>query len=589
MLSSKFSWFSFRTFATVSLSKVRRTGTGEKALRSKPSVRPKEKLGRQEYQFVDVLRAAVTAGTGGHGCVSFAPGRRGLKRGKPDGGNGGRGGDVVIRADVGTTSLHMESYHFVGNKGGNASGRRCHGKNGSSKIVNVPLGTVVRVRKETRVSETEIEENEWLEFFGKNPQKKPKNDKLWVIYDLLNDGDCVTVAKGGAGGVGNCENKTIDPKTKQRAIRGLEGQKAEIELELKCIADVGLVGFPNAGKSTFLTQVSDAHPKIAAYPFTTLHPNLGVARFAPRTDQKWRTDTLIFADIPGLVKGAHLNRGLGHAFLRHVERTKILLIIIDTLGTDGRDPVDDFVTLVEELDSYHQVSGSRLMDKPVVVLANKCDGDPKLFQENLKRLKKVCDLPIYQGSTLTGEGIEELVADLKQVKVSEQKRDKVRCFTLESRHLDPIDLPADRYDHILHFKDRKIKRALAFDFRGYSIASSVIVDTHQAEQSVEKLFDVDRMRHVSDTSIVGIVEPIFPGYSACIGTIGKKSFLAQIPLSKSKILRVFEEFDYGFSVSKSLSAEPDALVDVEIDSDEFDDEFDQEIPKPDSTEQLQAV
>ena len=303
--------------------------------------------------FVDVVNITAKAGDGGNGCVSFHR-EKYVMAGGPDGGDGGRGGDVIFSATDRMHTLMDFRYHrkFTAGNGEDGQGRRRSGKNGANVVIEVPPGTVVRDKAS-----------------GK------------ILLDLYAAGIEKTLQRGGRGGFGNQHFATPTRQAPEFAKPGEKREVMELTLELKSIADVGLVGFPNVGKSTILSVVTAARPKIANYHFTTLQPNLGIV--------KQDEDSFVLADIPGLVEGASEGIGLGHAFLRHVERTRMLLHVLDISGCEGRDPLEDYDTIVKELESYGD-----LKNRPVIVVANKMDLPGA--QENLERLQE----------KLAGTGIE---------------------------------------------------------------------------------------------------------------------------------------------------------------------------------------
>ena len=284
--------------------------------------------------FVDRAEITVKAGNGGNGCCSF---RREafVPKGGPNGGDGGDGGDVIFVASTGelTLSDFVFNRHFSAENGGDGRSKDMHGRRGQDLVIKVPLGTIIR-NKET-------------------------GD---ILADIDEAGAEVVIAKGGRGGRGNARFATPSNRAPREHEPGEQTEPLELGLELKLIADVALVGYPNAGKSTLLSRISNAHPKVAAYPFTTLHPVIGVIEYPD-----FRKVTV--ADIPGLIDGAHLNRGLGHYFLRHIERTKLLIYLVDLGGVDGRDPNDDVRILKNELEAYMEGLSSRAK----IVLANKTD------------------------------------------------------------------------------------------------------------------------------------------------------------------------------------------------------------------------
>ncbi|MCM8527215.1 MAG: GTPase ObgE [Lentisphaeraceae bacterium] len=340
--------------------------------------------------FVDRIKIYVKAGNGGNGCISFLR-EKFLPNGGPNGGNGGKGGDVILRASKERDSLVDLKYqqHVTAKNGEPGQGSDKHGANADDLIVLVPPGTLV------------------MDF----------DNDCYEIHDLDEVGDEVMVAAGGGGGRGNKSFATSINRAPRKATPGVPGEEVTLLLELKTIADVGLVGYPNAGKSTFLKAVSDAEPKTAPYPFTTLHPMVGVLQFDDYT-------RMTIADIPGLIDGASENIGLGHHFLRHIERTKVLLYVLDMAGTDNRDPWDDFENLQKELEIYQK----GLTDKPSLILANKMDED--ISAENLEELKKRVDLPIVTSIAELAEGTAEAVEKLRALVVdinsSEKKVKKLK-------------------------------------------------------------------------------------------------------------------------------------------------------------------
>ncbi len=321
--------------------------------------------------FSDVAKIYVKAGDGGNGAVTFHR-EKYVAAGGPDGGDGGRGGSVILVADKGVNTLIDFRYKrkYIADNGENGKDANRNGKNAEDLLVKVPVGTIVKEQ------ESEL-----------------------VICDLNTDGQRFTVAKGGIGGWGNTHFATATRQTPKFAKSGNLGDEFNLILELKLIADVGLLGFPNVGKSTFLSMVSDARPKIANYHFTTLEPNLGVVNMGD-------FGGFVIADIPGIIEGAHEGVGLGHEFLRHVERTRLLLHIVDVSGIEGRDPVSDFDTINNELLMYSE----KLSKKPQIILANKCD-IPQ-FEDNYKSFKAEMEergYKVFPISAATKQGIKEVL------------------------------------------------------------------------------------------------------------------------------------------------------------------------------------
>ncbi len=321
--------------------------------------------------FSDFAKIFIKAGDGGNGAVTFHR-EKYVAAGGPDGGDGGRGGNVVFVADKNINTLMDFRYKrkYLAEAGGNGRDAKRNGKNGQDLEIRVPVGTLIR-EKESNL----------------------------VICDLKQDGERATVARGGSGGWGNAHFATATRQTPKFAKAGMPGEEYEITLELKLIADVGLLGFPNVGKSTFLSIVSDARPKIANYHFTTLQPNLGVVDMGDGGG-------FVIADIPGIIEGAHQGVGLGHEFLRHVERTRILLHIVDVSGVEGRDPLEDFAAINRELKLY----SPKLAEKPQIVLANK--KDIPSFEENYQVFRETLEgegYQVYAISAATRQGISEVL------------------------------------------------------------------------------------------------------------------------------------------------------------------------------------
>ncbi len=321
--------------------------------------------------FSDFAKIFIKAGDGGNGAVTFHR-EKYVAAGGPDGGDGGRGGNVVFVADKNINTLMDFRYKrkYLAEAGGNGRDAKRNGKNGQDLEIRVPVGTLIR----------EAESN-------------------LVICDLKEDGQRARAAKGGVGGWGNAHFATATRQTPKFAKSGMPGEEFYVTLELKLIADVGLLGFPNVGKSTFLSIVSDARPKIANYHFTTLQPNLGVVDMGDGSG-------FVVADIPGIIEGAHEGVGLGHEFLRHVERTRLLLHIVDVSGVEGRDPLEDFAAINRELKLY----SPKLAEKPQIVLANK--KDIPTFEENFAAFKETLEAEGYQVfaiSAATRQGMTEVL------------------------------------------------------------------------------------------------------------------------------------------------------------------------------------
>ena len=318
---------------------------------------------------MDTARIQVKAGNGGNGCISFRR-EKFVPRGGPDGGDGGNGGNVVLIATLGMSTL-IDLHHNprqVADNGGHGTGKQRDGADGVDCVVKVPAGTIIR---DFNTSE--------------------------LLADLTAPDQSVVVARGGIGGKGNARFKSSTFQAPRVAEKGEPGEEREISLEVKLIADIGLVGYPNAGKSTLLARTSAATPKIAAYPFTTLRPNLGVVRIN-------REQNFVLADIPGLIEGAHKGAGLGHQFLRHIERTKMLIHVIDLSATDGRDPIKDYEQLNLELGHYNAL----LTKLPQIIAVNKIDMPEA--KANLTRVEEYFgNRKIFPISAITGDGVNSLM------------------------------------------------------------------------------------------------------------------------------------------------------------------------------------
>jgi GTP-binding protein len=323
--------------------------------------------------FVDRCRIKVFAGNGGSGAATFRR-EKFIPKGGPDGGDGGRGGNVYLKATTDESSLLNLYYQPLqrAEHGERGQSKQMYGRNGEDLYVKVPCGTEVR----------DEATDEW-------------------IGEVLNDGDELLVARGGKGGLGNMHFATATHQTPTEFTPGQEGEQKALILELKSVADIGLVGYPNAGKSTLLGALTPAHPKVAPYPFTTLHPAIGTLEFEDYTK-------IQIADIPGLIDGAHKGVGLGHDFLRHIERTKFLLFVIDMAGIDGRHPADDFKNLKKELGQYRE----DLLERPYLVVANKMD-EPQAETYFKEFIERTGEKPFRLSAEL-GEGLDELKQLLKE-------------------------------------------------------------------------------------------------------------------------------------------------------------------------------
>jgi GTP-binding protein len=328
--------------------------------------------------FVDEVDIHVEAGHGGRGCLAF---RRELRvpRGGPSGGDGGHGGSVYVLASPHTNTLINYRFHpeFTAERGRHGEGSNRTGQTGTDLELAVPIGTLVYEKTGDPVQ------------------------PLKLLADLAEAGQRVLVARGGRGGLGNARFASSTNRAPRKVQPGEPGEAKDLRLELKLLADVGLVGFPNAGKSTLISRISAARPKIADYPFTTLTPNLGVVGLS-------NDRSFVVADVPGLIEGAHRGQGLGHQFLRHLERTKVLVHVVDISGASGRRPLDDLETVRRELELFQPA----LAAKPQLVAANKIDALSTETDEELRALERLAlalKLPFYRISGVTGAGVPELL------------------------------------------------------------------------------------------------------------------------------------------------------------------------------------
>ena len=335
--------------------------------------------------FVDQVTISLKAGKGGNGCVSFRR-EKSVPRGGPDGGRGGSGGNIFLISVEGLTSLSFFRFHPINKskKGAHGEGGNRQGKSGAELCLHVPLGTVVR-----------------------------EKDKKEILFDFIHPGQKYLAAEGGKGGRGNASFASSTNQAPREFRSGEPGEEKELVLELKLIADVGLIGFPNVGKSTLISRISAAKPVIADYPFTTLSPNLGVVD----VDEY---HSFVVADIPGLIEGAHLGHGLGVKFLKHVERTKILVHLIDVSPVTGRDPTEDYRTVLKELEAFNP----QLLNRPQVLVANKID----LIEKKNKKLEEVSRLankekiPFIAISAIEKRGLRKLIYTVAEILGSEEER-----------------------------------------------------------------------------------------------------------------------------------------------------------------------
>lgn len=344
--------------------------------------------------FVDEVNIKLIAGTGGDGCTAFRR-EKYIEFGGPFGGSGGKGSDIIFKADEGLRTLIDLRYNKIikGEKGENGQGKNKNGKGAKDVIIKVPLGTVV----------TDLDTN-------------------IVICDIKNKDDEFVIARGGRGGRGNTAFKTLNNPAPNFSEKGEPGEERNIKVEIKLLADVGLVGMPSVGKSTIISKISNSKPKIAAYHFTTINPNLGVVKTLTN-----RSFTVV--DLPGLIKGASLGQGLGDKFLKHISRTRVIAHVIDMSGSEGRDPYEDYVTICKELNDFD----SALLKRKQIIIANKMDIDSS--KDNLKKFKeKVKDIKIFEISALNDNSFNEILTSLAdlldEIKVTPLEEDSYEDYVL---------------------------------------------------------------------------------------------------------------------------------------------------------------
>jgi len=365
--------------------------------------------------FIDETLIKVIAGAGGDGCTAFRR-EKYIEMGCPFGGNGGRGSDIIFKVDTGLHTLIDLRYMktIKGDKGENGSGKNMDGKSATDVIIKVPQGTVIT-----------------------------DSDTNLIIADLKNPDDSCVVAKGGRGGRGNTAFKTLANPAPNFSENGEPGETRTLKVELKLLADVGLVGLPSVGKSTILSKVSKAKPKIADYHFTTLTPNLGVVK---TLDNR----SFVMADLPGLIEGASEGVGLGDKFLRHIERTKVIAHVVDMSGIEGRDPYDDFVTINKELEKFSK----KLTMKPMIVIANKMDM-PSSY-ENLLKFKEKVNCEIFEVKAITNEGLDLVLTRLADLVESEpntplyEESEFLSHVLYKFQEEKPFDIKKEGNDYIIY-------------------------------------------------------------------------------------------------------------------------------------------
>jgi len=425
--------------------------------------------------FIEKARIFVKAGNGGNGAVSFRR-EKYVPAGGPDGGDGGRGANIIMVADTGLRTLMDFKYKkkYSAQHGEDGSKKKRAGKNGEDLILSVPEGTVIRDEK------TGL-----------------------IIADLKKAGDQAVVARGGYGGKGNQHFANAVRQAPAFAKSGTDGQERWITLELKMIADVGLLGFPNVGKSTFLSVVTSAKPKIANYHFTTLTPNLGVV-------QTRHGESFVIADIPGIIEGAADGVGLGHDFLRHVERTKVLVHIVDISGIEGRDPIDDFEKINEELRLYNE----RLSTRPQLVVANKSDllFDESIY-ENFKKTMEEKGYEVFKMSAATRDGVDQVIDRVSQLLNEVEEVELVSQEEMYRPELDvddeaglKIEVDEDGIYVVTGKELRRIMYSVNFD-------DMESLQFFQAQMEAKGVFDMLREAGIEDGDTVKIYELEFEFYN----------------------------------------------------------------------------
>ena len=423
--------------------------------------------------FLDKATIYIKAGNGGNGKVSFHR-EKYVPCGGPDGGDGGKGGDIIFQADASLTTLIDFRYraHYRAENGANGDGNNIFGKSGKSIVIKVPCGTVIR---------------------------DAETDK--VLADMFEDGEQVVVLKGGKGGKGNVRFATPTRRSPSFAQDGVKTVEHKVRLELKTIADIGIVGFPNVGKSTLLSVLTEARPKIANYHFTTLSPNLGVLKLYDKN--------YVLADIPGLIEGAGEGVGLGHEFLRHIERVRMLVHVVDVSGHEGRDPVEDYRHIRHELGRYSQ----DLLELPEIVVANKIDmvydmeeNAEEVLAERIAALRAESGKEVYEMSAVIHQGVEALVGGLAKVAVHlpAAKRMEFAPFVYDDRHDDEFSIvryPDASFEVLGGFVDMLVRNVTLDD-----VDSNRYFQRKLRERGV---FDELRARGAKDGDLIRIADVTF--------------------------------------------------------------------------------
>ena len=420
--------------------------------------------------FVDEVVINIESGRGGDGCMAFRR-EKYISMGGPFGGNGGKGGDIIFKADEGLRTLIDLRYKkvFKGNPGLNGEGKNKNGKNAEDTIVKVPVGTTIK-----------------------------DNETGIVIADLTKNDEEVIVAYGGRGGRGNVSLATRSNPCPSVAERGEPGEERQVKVELRMLADVGLVGLPSVGKSTILSMISNANPKIASYHFTTLSPNLGVVK--TKTDYAYTV-----ADLPGLIEGASAGVGLGTKFLKHIERTKIIAHVIDMSGSEGRDPIEDYYVIRNELKEFSE----KLINKEEIIIANKMDLENS--KDNLERFKKKINKKVYEISALNNEGLDIVINDLE-------------------------DLVKNTKEEVLYEKEQ-IESHVLYKFK-YEKPFTIVKDNNVfviKGDEVEKLFKMTNFN----------TEEAFVRFSKRLRKMGIDEELEKMGINEGDIIRILDyEFEY---------------------------------------------
>ena len=421
--------------------------------------------------FVDEVNIKVVAGSGGDGCTAFRR-EKYVELGGPFGGNGGRGANIIFKVDEGLRTLIDLRYNKIikGNKGENGEGKNKNGKSAKDIVIKVPPGTVIK-----------------------------DNDTNLLICDLKKHGEEFIVAKGGRGGRGNTAFKTQSNPAPNFSEKGEPGEERYLKVELKLLADVGLVGLPSVGKSTILSKISRSKPKIAAYHFTTLNPNLGVVK-----TKDGRSYTV--ADLPGLIKGASLGEGLGDKFLKHIERTRVIVHVIDMGSQEHRDPYNDYQIILKELKEFD----SKILKKKQLIIANKMDLENA--QENLKKFKsKVKNVPIFEVSALNGEGFDKVLTYIADL--------------LDEIDIIPLEEDENYEDYILY----KYKKEEPFNI---TKENNVFVITGE---EIEKLFRMTKFN--SDEAIIRFAKKL--------SKMGVDEKLENMGAKQGDIVKILDfEFEY---------------------------------------------